>query len=74
MKQSSVQKLKEQNISYEYDEAADELVINVTETELKALSLDNISSYGLKTPHVTTDGEPFATQSAIVVMESHECY
>ncbi len=74
MKQSSVQKLKEQNISYEYDEAADELVINVTETELKALSLDNISSYGLKTPPVTTDGEPFATQPAIVVMESHECY
>jgi hypothetical protein len=74
MKQSSVQKLKEQNISYEYDEAADELVINVTEAELKALSLDNISSYGLKTPPVTTDGEPIATQPAIVVMESHECY
>ena len=41
----AIEQLKQQSIRYEYKEEVNDLIINVTVEEFKALSLDNISCY-----------------------------
>ena len=45
MIQEAIEQLKEQNIKYDYSEASENLIINVTAEEFKDLFLENISCY-----------------------------
>ena len=47
MIKDTIEQLKQQNIGYEYREASDELIINVTSEEFKSLSLENVLYYCL---------------------------
>ena len=45
MIQEAIEQLKKQNIKYDYSEASENLIINVTAEEFKDLFLENISCY-----------------------------
>ena len=56
MIQEAIEQLKEQNIKYDYSEASENLIINVTAEEFKDLSLENVSCYYIGTSTSSNDG------------------
>ncbi|WP_366509092.1 dockerin type I repeat-containing protein [Ruminococcus sp.] len=56
MIQEAIEQLKEQNIKYDYSEASENLIINVTAEEFKDLSLENVSCYYIGTSTSSDDG------------------
>ena len=56
MIQEAIEQLKEQNIKYDYSEASENLIINVTAEEFKDLFLENVSCYYIGTSTSSDDG------------------
>ena len=56
MIQEAIKQLKEQNIKYDYSEASENLIINVTAEEFKVLSLENVSCYYIGASTSSDDG------------------
>ena len=56
MIQEAIEQLKKQNIKYDYSEASENLIINVTAEEFKDLSLENVSCYYIGTSTSSDDG------------------
>ena len=56
MIQESIEQLKKQNIKYDYSEASETLIINVTAEEFKVLSLENVSCYYIGASTSSDDG------------------
>ncbi|WP_294755289.1 hypothetical protein, partial [uncultured Ruminococcus sp.] len=51
-----IEQLKQQNLKYDYSEASENLIINVTAEEFKTLSLENVYCYYIGASTSSDDG------------------